>query len=199
MKIAFFGCRRRSYTVHYEDFSRRQRQQPLAKPAMTTRLVCFALVLPALLALSAAGQAPKKGPAARRFGVDFAPLVFPQKAPDEAIQSVVKAVDSQRIDYLLAQLADPAYVDRKVKEYAALIPKGPDDAKVVLAFDRLVRETKQHFLTDPLLVRELRAFAKDGAWNVEDTRATGTAKAVPAHQVFMKRIGDRWFLENRQQ
>ena len=169
---------------------------------MMPRLLCLALAVPALFALSAAGQDEKKEPrplAPRRYRVDLAAAQFPQAAPDEALKSIVKAVDGQRIDYLLAQLADPAYVDRKVNEYKALIDKGPEDAKVLLAFDRLVRETRQHFDTDPLLVRELRAFAKDGMWNVEDAAATGTAKAVPAHKVFMKRIGDRWFLENRQQ
>jgi hypothetical protein len=162
-----------------------------------------ALLLAALPALTAAAQDEEKKPPPmvdlRRYGFDYSPQLYPQKSPKDAIKSIVKAIDAKRVDYLLAQLADPKYVDARVAEYKAFFPKGKDEVRALLAFDRLVSETVAYYLDDPLLVRELRLFARDAAWDVADDVATGTVKEVPARKVFLRQIGDRWFLENRQQ
>ena len=155
-----------------------------------------------LVALCASAQdegksAPKDAP---RYGVSYEPLLYPQKEPDETARSIVKAIESKRFDYLLAQLADPKYVDLKIAEYRDLLPKvAKDEARVVLAFDRLVRETAQHFQDDPLLLKELRAFAKAAKWESEGGKAVGTVESIPAHKVVLRNEGGRWFLENRQQ
>jgi hypothetical protein len=163
---------------------------------MRNRLLGLAVFLPVLFALTAAAQDEKDAP---RYGFDYNHALYPQKKPDEAIRSIVKAIDGKRIDYLLAQLADPKYVDSQVAQYKALYTKGKDDARTFLAFDRLVNETVEYYLSDPILLKELRMFARDGKWDVEEDVATGTVKDVPARKVFLKKIGERWFLENRQQ
>ena len=84
-------------------------------------------------------------------------------------------------------------------DYRAESPAGKEEARTSLAFNRLVSETVAYFLTDPILVKELRQFAKDAKWDVDEDLATGTLKEVAARKVFLKRLGDRWFLENRQQ
>jgi hypothetical protein len=155
-----------------------------------------ALVLSALLAVVVPAQEPQDPP---RYGFDYNPILYPQKKPEDAIKSIVKAIDAKRVDYLLAQLADPKFVDAQVADYRASFPKGKEDARTFLAFDRLVSDTVEYFLSDPILVKELRKFARDATWDIEDQLATGTLKDVPARKVFLKRIGERWFLENRQQ
>jgi hypothetical protein len=166
---------------------------------MRNRLPVLALFLPVALALGAAAQDEKPEQEARRYGFDYNHALYPQKKPEEAIKSIVKAIDGKRVDYLLAQLADPKYVDSQIAQYKANFTTGKDDARTFRAFDRLVNETVEYFLSDPLLIKELRQFARDGKWEIEEDVATGTVKDVPARKVFLRKIGDRWFLENRQQ
>lgn len=134
-----------------------------------------------------------------RYGFEVNPSFYPQKKPEEAILSIVKAIENKRIDYLLAHLADPQFVDRTVAEYKSSITKGADSAKTFLAFDRLVSETSQYFLEDPTLLKELRRFGKEADWDVNDAQATGTLKTVQGRKVFLRKVDERWFLENRQQ
>jgi hypothetical protein len=154
-----------------------------------------------LFGRAATAQDEKKEPPKdeARYGFAYSPILYAQKTPKEAITSIVKAIDTKRVDYLLAHLADPKYVDAQVAEYRPQFPKFKDEARTVLAFDRLVRETVDYYFSDPALVRELRVFARDGAFDVNEDAAVGVAKDLPARKMFFKRIGDRWFLENRQQ
>ena len=154
------------------------------------------LLLPALVATAQDDEKKKEPP---RYGFDYNPTLFPQKAPKELMASVIKAIDIQRVDYLLAQLADPKFVDAQVGDYKALFPKAKDEARTFLAFDKLVGETVQYFTSDPILVKELRRFAREADWDVNEDAAVGTVKDVAARKVFLKRVGERWFLENRQQ
>jgi hypothetical protein len=160
------------------------------------------LPLPILIlccALSVAQDEPKPKQTPPRFGFDADGLTYPQKTPKEAMASIVKALDRKRVDYLLAQLTDPAYVDYWVNRYKQDFTAGKEEGRRLLAFDRLVRETGQYFENDPLIHQELRVFDKKAEWKDEDNLAVGTTGAVPARKVFLKKIGDRWFLENRQQ
>jgi hypothetical protein len=151
----------------------------------------------AVAALSSPASAQDK--LGSRYGLDSLPAFYPQKTPHEAVESAVKAVVNQRFDYLLAQLAEPDYVDRTVAQYMTLYRKGGEQAKRILAFDRLVEETRRYFLEDPTLVKELRLFARKAEWDVKEDQATATLKSIQGRKVFMKKLEDRWFLENRQQ
>lgn len=160
------------------------------------------LPLPILMlvcVLSAAQDEAKPKKAPPRFGFDADGLTYPQQTPKEAMASIVKALDRKRIDYFLAQLADPAYVDYWVDRYKQDFTAGKEEGQRLLAFDRLVRETGQYFESDPLLHQDLRVFAKKAEWKEEDNPAVGAVESIPARKVFLKKIGDRWFLENRQQ
>ena len=154
-------------------------------------------LLVAVLCVSAAAQdQPSK--LAKRFGHEFVAELYPQQTPQEAIKSVVKAIDSRRIDYLIAHLADPGYVDPRIADYKALY-SGGDEGRTLLAFDRLVRETALHFQEDPGLLKELRRFAKEADWQEKDGEMVGTLKAGSPRRVFLRKLEDRWFLQNRQQ
>ena len=49
-----------------------------------------------------------------------------------------------------------------------------------------------------LLVKELRDFARSGEWEGDEQKSSAKLKTSPTRRVFMKKIQDRWFLENRQ-
>ena len=167
----------------------------------TTRKTILALFCACSLALTAVGQdEPEKAdPLAKRYGLEYSPTLYPQKSPKDAMNSVMKALDARRTDYLLAHLTDPTFVDKRVVEYKQRFTKGEDAAKTLLAFTRLIDETEGHFRADPPLLRELRVFVREAEWEEKEDGAVGTAKAVPARKVFLKRVGDRYFMENRQQ
>jgi hypothetical protein len=136
---------------------------------------------------------------AKRYGFDVNLTFYPQKTPQEAILSVVKAAQNKRIDYLLAHLADPRFVDDTVAEYKNSVLKGSGQVKTFLAFDRLVTETRDYFLEDPTLLKGLRLFGKEAEFDATETQATGTLKTIQGRKVFLRKLGDRWFLENKQQ
>jgi hypothetical protein len=165
---------------------------------MRNRVLGCILLLPLLAVLHAPAQDDKPADGVR-YGFDYNQSLYPQKTPAEAIASIVKAIDNKRVDYMLAQIAEPKFVDDQVAQYKALITAGKDEARTFRAFDRLVKETVEYFLSDPVLVKELRQFAKDAKWDVDGDVATGTAKGVAARKVFFKQMGGRWFMENRQQ
>jgi hypothetical protein len=151
-----------------------------------------------LLASPAQDEEKKQAKEPPRYGFDNNPLYL-QKTPKDAMASILKAIDNQRVDYLLAQLADPPFVDRQVEGFKALFPSAKDDARTLLAFDKLVAETNRYFQSDPTLLKQLRKFARDAEWEMGDEVASGTLKDVPGRKVFLKKIGERWYLENRQQ
>jgi len=154
-----------------------------------------------MLGLGALAQDEEKKPIKipRRFGFDVDEVTYPQKSAKEALHSVVKAIDGKRVDYMLAHLIDPAYVDYWVDRYKASFASGRDDAKALLAFDRLVRETTDYFQADPKMLRELRAFNREAQWMEAEDAAAGTVASIPARKVFVRKVGERWFLENRQE
>ena len=162
------------------------------------RLSLFIVAL-AVFSMTAAAQdevKPKKTP--RRFGFDVDETTFPQKTPAEAMKSIGTALDRKRLDYMLAHMVDPKYVDYWVDRYKTVFAMGSDEAKGLLAFDRLVRETNLYYQDDPVLLRELRVFARDAEWTEDDGVAFGVVKTIAARKVYLRKIGDRWFLDNRQ-
>lgn len=168
---------------------------------MMTRMVRLAGPALTLLALSIFSYAQDGGKkkAPMRFGFDVDETTFPQKTPADAMNSIVKAIDRQKIDYLLAHMADPLHVDYWVEQYKKEFPRGKDEGKRLLAFEKLVRETSVYYQNDPLIARDLRIFAKDGKWDEKEDLAIGTCEKVPARKIFLRKFGDRWFLENKQQ
>lgn len=168
-------------------------ERNMTRPARCGIILAFVI----LCAAASAQDEGKKSP--RRFGFDVDDITFPQKTPKEAMTSIAKALERKKVDYLLAQLADPAYVDYWVDQYKDDFPLGKEEGKRLLAFDRLARETNRYFENDPLIVKDLRAFAKLAEWKEEEGVAIGTVETIPARKVFLKKIGDRWFLKNEQQ
>jgi hypothetical protein len=139
-----------------------------------------------------------KDKAVTRYGIELDPKRYPQKTPKEALKSVLTALEGGRLPYLVAHLADPRYVDGRVREHKAGL-KGPDEARDLVAFDKVVKEIAAHLRDDPNLVRDLQQIARDGEWKEEDTRTAGWPKGRPGRKAFFRQVQGRWYLENKQQ
>lgn len=119
-----------------------------------------------------------------RFGIDPDLDNFPQKTPKETLASIIAAIPMRKIDYLVAQLADPAWVDKRVKE----VHGGK--------FEEMVKETSAKLIDDPETVAQMRRFLKEAEW--EDAEDTSSAKLKDTKdRLFFKKLDGRWFLENR--
>jgi hypothetical protein len=145
------------------------------------------LVSLAAVALATAGAAAQDEPAkpAPRFGVEVDGENYPQTNARVALRSVVRAIERRRIDYLVAQLTDPEFVDRRVQQYGG-------------RFNEVVSEATAKLVDDPTSVKELTQFSQRGEWQEAGDTATVRLADVPGRQVFLRKIGNRWFLENRQ-
>jgi hypothetical protein len=126
----------------------------------------------------------KEPAAARRYGVEADLKTYPQNTPKETLASVLKAIESKRADYLTAQLADPEWVDRRVKDTGG-------------KFDDLVKEAAGRLIDDPGPARLLQRFLQEGEWDVKDDRASVHLKENKERWGYFRKDGGRWFLENR--
>src|SRR5262249_45521748 len=116
---------------------------------------------------------------------------YPQTSPQETLAAVLKAIDRNRVDYLLAHLTDPAFVDERVKKTG--------QARPFDGFNQLVREVAAKLAEDPESVKELRRFAREGEWKTTGGRAVARVKDLKDRQVSMQKIGDRWFFRNQKE
>jgi hypothetical protein len=137
----------------------------------------FHVGLFALLVMTATTAA---GEPAKRYGIAADLKTYPQGTAKEALASVLKAIDAKRLDYLVAHLADPTFIDDRVKRlYGGKFPEQVHDTAGRL---------------DPLTLKQLRRFQKDGAWTVEKGEATVRLKGVEDRCVRLQRQSGRWFL-----
>lgn len=108
---------------------------------------------------------------------------YPQSTPKETLESVLKALEAQHVDYVLAHLTDPVFVDRRVKEYGG-------------KFEELVEESRVKLANNPSVLPQLRRFLKAGEWDKGEETISVKLKEVRDQQVVLKKIGNRWFLVN---
>ena len=117
-----------------------------------------------------------------RYGIAPDLKMYPQAAAKETLASVLKAVQAKRVDYVVAQLADPAFVDDRVKRlYGGRFAQQVEDTRARL---------------DPLTIKQLQRFLKDGDWQENKDRVTVRLKDDKRCLHFKKNNG-RWFMEHR--
>jgi hypothetical protein len=118
-----------------------------------------------------------------RHGVAAELKTYPQTIPKETLASVLNAVDAGRFDYVVAQLADPAWVDERTDRlYGGRFAEQVEDTRARL---------------DPSTVKVLRRFLAEGEWTTEKDHASVRLKGVADRGIFFVRKGDRWYLEHR--
>ena len=126
-------------------------------------------------------------PPAKHFGLEADLKAFPQTTPKESLASVLKAADGAS-DYLAAQLADPSFIDDRVKG--------------VCSFDEQVKDVRdaRQLIRPVHAAKLLHRFLDDG-----NGRPATIEAAVRPHPkdgdrvVFFRKIDGRWFMEHRQQ
>jgi hypothetical protein len=121
-----------------------------------------------------------------RHGVHLRLRAYPQSSAKEALASVIAALEEGQFEYLLAQLTDPEFVDNRVKQvYGG-------------RFEDLVAEARRKLADNPATINDLRRLLRDGEWQEAATSASVRLKDLADRQVYMKKVGDRWYFENRQ-
>jgi hypothetical protein len=136
-------------------------------------------VLAALVFLIASA-APADDAPAKRFGVEADLKAFPQATPKETLASVIKAIEQKRADYILAQLADPEFVDRRVKE---------------TGHDEMLSETTAKLIDDPGAAKQLRGLLDKGTWEEKGDDASVSLTEKTDRTASFRKVGGRWFLK----
>ncbi|MBM3980573.1 MAG: hypothetical protein FJ304_09855 [Planctomycetes bacterium] len=67
-----------------------------------------------------------------------------------------------------------------------------------LGFKQFQKDIEQKLTDDPQVLRDFRKLAREGTFADADPAATATHADVKDRTLYFKKIGDRWFLENRQ-
>jgi hypothetical protein len=120
-----------------------------------------------------------------RYGVALDSSTYPQATPKEALASVLKAASKGKFDYLVAQLADPTFVDDRVKRlYGGKFADQVDDTRARL---------------DPSALKQLKRYLDAGQWTIEKGKGTATVRlaGIKDRIVQLVRRDGRWYLEHR--
>lgn len=65
------------------------------------------------------------------------------------------------------------------------------------AFKQLVRDVEEKFLDDPQALKDMKKLWRDGAFVDTETGAKVSHPDIKDRALYFRKIGDRWFLENR--
>ena len=141
-------------------------------------------VIMALGALACPAQAAAGLERVKRYGVELDLDKYPQATPKDALASVLKAIEYRKIDYLLAHLADPKYVDHRVQQ----VHGGK--------FEGMVEEVTDKLSNDPGAVKKLHQFLDEGTWETQENTASVKFKEG-TERVYLRKIDNRWFFENQ--
>ncbi len=106
---------------------------------------------------------------------------FPQTSPKEVLASVLKAAELKRIDYLLAQLTDPDEISARSEVLAG-------------GFKDVVKEAADKL--DAASIKKLKRFLLEGEFETLENRAVVRLKDVPNRVVRLRKIEQRWYLQN---
>ena len=118
-----------------------------------------------------------------RYGVALDAKTYPQGTAKEALASAIKAIEAKKFSYLVAHLAEPGFVDDRVKRiYGGKFAEQVDDTKARL---------------DPATLKQLRRFLKEGKWSEEKDAAVVTLEDAGDRAVRLTRKAGRWYVEHR--
>jgi hypothetical protein len=162
------------------------------------------------------GQEPDVPP---RFDVIYNPDLYPQDTPQAALKSALEAISRDRYDYVLAHLIDPAFVDARLANTQAYFERvaveqiGSTAAGQVLRdaalqartrelgtrmnFRNLADQMRRKIADEPDSLQVLKRMAREGLFQTAGDDTTATLKDVKDRALYFKKIGGRWFLENR--
>jgi hypothetical protein len=145
------------------------------------RALTIALGLVVVVTATAQDKKAETPPA--RYGVTADLQTYPQVSAKQALASVAKALERKRVEYVLAHLANPDYVDETVQRLGG-------------RFDELVREVATHLADNPKETQGFVRILKEGTVEETGTSAKATHKDVPGRQITLIQRDGRWFMNN---
>jgi hypothetical protein len=158
----------------------------------------------------------------RRFGLSQYPQLYSQESPKKALASLLRAMEKNRYDYIVAHLLEPGYVDEQLKisypiyekqateqvRKEELEKKGFDrnfirnrvaQLAVQANFEYLVGRVKAKLDNDPESAKELKRMGRDGEFQEGGESSAVRLKDIKDRALYFRHIGDRWFIENKMQ
>ena len=176
----------------------------------------ISLGLLVLLSPHAAGQIKEE----RRFRVLYNAELYPQATPHQSVRALLRALDKERYDYLIAFLLEQNYVNDQLRITAAnfeqaaraqvegekLEAKGFDQAFIrnrvrELAeqanFENLARRIRTKLDEDSEAVKELRKLYREGDLVEAGDTATLKHPDLKDRQLFFRNVNGRWYIENK--
>lgn len=120
-----------------------------------------------------------------RHGIKQDLKTFPQDTPLAVKGSILKALETENFEYLIAHLIDPEFIDQRIaKSFEGKL-------------ENQVRETKGKLVgTD--LGNQLRMILKEGELTIKDTEAVLIhPKLGNTLMVRFVKIEDLWYMDNR--
>jgi hypothetical protein len=128
------------------------------------------------------------------------PQFVDQRLADRAKQ-YSEGVEKELVDLRERQKKNPAAVPSENR-----VPDDPAKFRDVItanatrrALKQLVADLRDKLTDDPQVLKDLRRFLREGAF--DDAAGTTARAALPDVKdrgVYFKKVGDRWFVENRQ-
>lgn len=128
--------------------------------------------------MCSAAQADDNGPN-RRYGIPLDATHFPQVGPQQAVRSIVKALDDKQVAYMLAHLISPEDVDAKLNGEVAALRR--------LAGKATGESTLQ-------LRAALVDHLEHGRWIIKGSRAL--SEVNNRADLTLERVDLRWYLHN---
>jgi hypothetical protein len=178
------------------------------------------LVLACLVAMSpcAVGQIKEE----RQFGVLFTPELYPQATPRQALGSLMRALEKERYEYLVAFLLERNYVREQLQITSAYFEKiarehvegerldkqGFDERFIrkrarelaeQAGFENLARRVKDKLAGDPEALKELRKLYREGEVVEAADRASLIHPDIKDRRLFFRNVNGRWYIENKMQ
>lgn len=154
-----------------------------------------------------------------QFDLFYNPDLYGQRSPREVLAATIAAIERERFDYIVAHLLDPAVVDRWLannKEHfdrvAAEQVAGSASGALLTGKELQVRiqdisgrlnvrnlasTMRKQAMEDPETLALMKRMVRDGMYQEAPDVASATLPDVKDRALYFKKIGDRWFLENR--
>ncbi len=124
---------------------------------------------------------------------------FVDAAATERAKEFVPGAEAQLAQLREFQRANAAKIDP-----ASRVPLDPVAFRAVaankareLGFKQLLKDVEQKLIDDPQVLKDFRKIAREGSFADADPAASATHPDVKGRALYFKKVGDRWYLENR--
>jgi hypothetical protein len=156
----------------------------------------------------------------QRFGLRYNKDLYSQETTKQTLAAMLRAFERDRYDYLVAHLLDPGFVDEQLKliqpiyeqrareqvRKEGLEKMGFDPSFIrnrirdharQASYEHIVRRVRAKLDDDPEALKDLKRMAREGAIEEGAAAAVVRLKDVKDRALYLRKVGDRWFIENK--